>query len=85
MGHRDAGEGRSGDGRSDARHHLERDARQGARQRLLAASSEHERIAALEPNDALSLSGPIHQQGIDGLLIDGGLGRRLPRVDELRP
>ena len=36
-------------------HDLERHARRGERLRLLAAATEHERIAALEPHDALAL------------------------------
>ena len=53
VGHRDAGVGGDGDGRADARHHLERHPRRGQRLSLLAAPPEHEGVAALEPHHLL--------------------------------
>jgi len=55
-GHSAVGDGNSrigwhGDGGADARHHLEGDARLGQRERFLTAPTEHEGIAALEPDD----------------------------------
>ena len=51
VGDRHAGVGGRGDARGHARHDLEADARRAQRLRLLAAASEHERVAALEPDD----------------------------------
>ena len=51
--HRDSGVRRRGNARRHAGDDLERDAGGGERLRLFAAATKHERIAALESNDAL--------------------------------
>ena len=56
---------RRGDARRHARHDLERHARLGERLRLLAAAAEDERIAALEPHDALPLAPELDEQRVD--------------------
>src|SRR4030043_484486 len=45
--------------------------RSGERLRLLAAPPEHVRVAALQPDHALSFAGEAHQQGVDLLLRHG--------------
>src|SRR4030067_1067519 len=45
--------------------------RGGARPRLLSAPPEHVRVAALQPDHALSFAGEAHQQGVDLLLRHG--------------
>jgi hypothetical protein len=62
---------RDRDSRGHARHHLEQDPRGGERLRLLAAPPEHVRVAALQPDHALSFAGEAHQQGVDLLLRHG--------------
>jgi hypothetical protein len=51
MGHRDQGRLRHGRDRRDTGDELERDAGVGERERLLAAPSEHERVAPLQAHD----------------------------------
>ena len=52
MRHRDAGRRRAADARADTRDDAEADAGRGERQRLLAATAEYQRIAALQPHHA---------------------------------
>src|SRR5258705_328382 len=52
MRHRNSSELGRGDRRTDAGHHLERDAGHRERERFLGAAAEHERIAALEADHA---------------------------------
>ena len=73
MGQRNAGVGEAADPGGDARHHPERHAGRGQRQRLLAAAPEHERIAALQAQDAQARPGEIDQA-----LVDPELGRARP-------
>ena len=96
MGQGNAGVRRRRDGGADARDDLEWYA--GGRERLglLAAATEHERVAALEPDHAAATLGVHHEQRVDALLrqrmIAAGLAgkdaaraRRLgeqPRIDE---
>src|SRR5205823_12528299 len=56
------------DRRRDARHDLEVDAGRDELLGLLAAASETERIAALEPHDALSLARFVDEELIDLIL-----------------
>ena len=84
---------RRGDARRHAGHDLERHAGRGERLRFLAAAAEHERIAALEPHDALALASELHEQRVDVVLarrlraaaaladvvqLDVGVRRRVP-------
>ena len=72
LGHRDAGVGGGGDAGGDAGHDLEGDALRPQRECLLAAASEDERVAALQPHDALAFLGAAHHQRL-GLLLRHGL------------
>ena len=89
MGDRDQGRGGHGRDRRDARDDLERDAGLGERERLLAAAAEHERVAALEPDDVeaggavgdeqarhrlLLHPGPRDHERVVGRLVDELLG-----------
>ena len=97
MGHRDAGVGGHRDRGAHARHHLEGDAGLRQRQGFLAATAEHEGIAALEPDHAASPARVLDQPRVDldlGQAVAAGAlareeperaGRRLVeqgRVDE---
>src|SRR5581483_9488406 len=84
---RDAGARRHRRERRDARDDLERDPRSVERERLLAATAEDERVAALEADDLEALAAEPDQQVVQLLLADAGardpervLGRL---VDEL--
>jgi hypothetical protein len=66
--HRDAGVRRRRDPGRHAGHDLERDPCGGERLRFLAAASEHERIAPLQPHHALALATQLHEERIDRLL-----------------
>ena len=70
-----------GHGRGDAGHDLERDPGVDERLGLLAAPSEHERVAALEPDDPLPVPGERDEQGRDQLLGDRA-ARPLADVDQ---
>ena len=80
----DAGIGRSGDGRRDARHDLERDA--GLRQDfgLLPAAAEDEGVTALEARDDLVFPGLGDDQGVDLVLGKGVVAAFFADVDQLR-
>ena len=68
MRHRDAGGRRHGAERGDARDDLERHAGRRERERLLPASPEDERVAALETDDGASLRAVRDEQRVDRLL-----------------
>jgi len=61
MSDRDAGIGEPANARRDPRHDAERDAGCGEGQRLLAASSENARIAALKAQHPATLKGRLNQ------------------------
>ena len=82
MGQRDAGIGGATGGRGDARYDLDRDA---ARQQivdLLAATSEDERIAALEPDHTLAGLRATRHQGVDFILWNAVVGLRFTDVKD---
>jgi hypothetical protein len=81
----DAGVGGHRDRRRDARDHLERDARGRQGGRFLTAAGEDERIAALEAHDRGARAAPRHEQGVDVVLGEADVTRRLPHVDALGP
>ena len=68
MGQRDSGVGRGGDGGSHARYDLELHTGVIERLRLLATSAEHERVAAFEPDDSLTLLRVADEDAVDVLL-----------------
>ena len=70
-----AGGGRGGDRRRHAGHHLDGNA--GVEQRLgfLAAAAEHERVSALEPDDAAAGASELDEQCRDQLLRYRPAGR----------
>ena len=70
---RDAGVGEAADPGRDPRHHPERHAGRGQRERLLAAAPEHERIAALEAQHAQAGA-----RKLDQALVDPELRRARP-------
>ena len=76
--------GRNGDGRRDARHHLKGHPGRLQGEDLLAAATEHERVAAFEPDDLPPGPAVPDQHRVDGVLIHRPAGR-LPDVDALRP
>ena len=57
--------GGGGEGRGDARHDLIGNAGLAQRRHLLAGAAEHQRIAGLQPHDALALAAEFDQQRID--------------------
>jgi len=65
MRHRNAGEGRRGHGTRDARHDIEGNSGDTQRQRLFAATAEHERIAALEAHDAAAAARRADHHGMN--------------------
>src|SRR5262245_17945282 len=79
---RDAGEGRSGEPRRETWHDTEWDAGPGESPRLLAAAPEYERVAALEPQDALAALGLPDDELVDVALVRRGLSAALARVME---
>ena len=62
----------------DARHDLERDAGGDQRQRLFPAAAEHERVAALQPHDALAAARGANHQLVDHVWRMAGRPARLP-------
>ena len=70
--------------RRDARTNLKRHALVGERFDLLAAASEHEGIAALQPQHALALSGEADQHLADLALRRGVISRAFADIDALR-
>ena len=85
MRQRDARVGRHRDGRRDAGHHLEGNARALERQGLLAAATEHERVAALEPHDPPAASRVGHEERGDPLLRQRVAARGLAGEDAAGP
>src|SRR6267142_5073011 len=85
MRHRNSSELGRGDRRTDAGHHLERDAGHRERERFLGAAAEHERIAALEADHALALASGANHQAVDGLLADAFAPGALADAEALRP
>ena len=93
MGDRDAGVGGGGDPGGDAGDDLELDPGLAQRFPLLAAAAEDERVAALQPHDALAGPGRLDQPLADLLLRHRGLPRapcrrrpaRRPRGRRQRP
>ncbi len=83
VGDGDSGVGRRGDPGSHPGHDLEIDACASERLRLLAAATEDERVAALEPDDASPLSRVVDHQLLDLVLLHRVGSRRLADVDEL--
>lgn len=75
VGQADAGVGRCGDGRGDARDDLVRNASVGKRLGLLGASPEQEGVATLEPNDRASASRELEDARVDLRLAQLLLGR----------
>jgi hypothetical protein len=69
------------DGRCDSRHNLEWDTRIGDDLRLLSASTKHEGISALQPNNLLSFARFLDQQRINFLLVDLRVARRFADID----
>ena len=84
MGHRDAGAGRRGDRTAHAGNHLVGDARALERLRLLAAATEHERIAALQPDDPSSAFCLADQHRLDFVLRQRVAPCALADVEPLR-
>ena len=85
VGERDADRCRDGEGARYARHHLDRDPGGADRLHLLPAAAEEERVAALEPDHNLSLPCPVHQQGLDLVLLERVAAAVLAAVDLLGP
>src|SRR5207237_260932 len=79
-----AGVRRRRDGGADARDDLEWYA--GGRERLglLAAATEHERVAALEPDHAAAALGVHHEQRVDALLRQRMIAAGLAGKDAAR-
>jgi len=72
------------DRRADTRHDLHSHSRAGARENLLAAAAEHERITALETHHEASRVGVVDQDGVDGGLLEVVPTRRLAGEDPER-
>ena len=70
MGDRNSGPGRNRAQRRDARNDLERDPGFCQDERFLAAAAEHERIAALEPDDVEAAPPVQHEQSVDLVLVE---------------
>src|SRR3954469_13022643 len=83
MRDRDPGVGRRRDPRRDRRHDFERHAGGHEGLGFLAATAEDERVATLEPHDALAAAGELDQEGVDGLLLHRWLPGLLPDVVQL--
>src|SRR5208337_2785165 len=83
VGQGNAGIGRGADRRGHAWADLERNAVLGQRLDLLAASAEHEGIAAFQPKHPPALLGELDQKGADLLLRQFVIVRPLPDIDAL--
>jgi hypothetical protein len=79
--HRDPGIGRDGDGGTHPRNDLERDAGGGEGHRLLSSAAEHERIAALEPDDPTPTARVGNEERVDVLLRERVNRPRLAHED----
>ena len=71
-----------GNRRGDARHDVAGNALGDQSGSFLAATTEHERVAALEPHHPTTLSGETHEQHVDEVLGDA-LPRTLTDIDQL--
>jgi hypothetical protein len=69
VSHGDSRVGRRGHAGGHARNDLEGYAGGGQSLGLLAAAPEHERISALEANDALAVARQLHEQRVDLILL----------------
>ena len=87
MGDRDAGVGGGGDAGGDPGHDLELDPGLAQRLALLAAAAEDERVAALEPDDALARAGAPRSaaRSISSCGTDGAAGLPCRRRRARRP
>ena len=83
MGQRNTGVGGASQGGRDTGHDLERHVGCMQRQRLLAASAEDQRVAALEADHALSGTRQAYQQGVDVFLCHAMMGAGLADKDAL--
>ena len=83
MRHRNAGQLRRRHRRRHAGYDLERNTRVRERQRFLAPA-EHERVAALEPDDPLALPRGANHQPVDRLLLHAGPAGALADAEALR-
>ena len=79
MRHRNAGQLRRRHRRRHAGHDLEGDAGHRQRQRFFAAAAEDERVAALEPHDALAAPRGADHQPVNRLLLDAVAAARACR------
>ena len=68
----------------DAGHHLAANACSAQRKRLLAASSEHERVAALQAHDAAASARGANHQRVDPVLRERMTSRALADEEPLR-
>ena len=85
MAYRYARVRRHGDCRRNARNHLEFDTGSNKFQSLLAATPEHERVAALEAryHTAGKFASKLHQESVDFGLLDLVVRRHLAHVHHL--
>ena len=81
--HRDARVRGRGDRTRDAGHHFERRRRPRQRLGLLAAATEHEGIAALQPHDGRAVPPALDEDGVDLVLGERDRAGRLGRRDQL--
>ncbi len=82
--HRNPGVGGRGNRARDTGDHFERDARVAARFGFFAAATEHERVAALQPNDFETGFPALDEQFVDLVLRHRDAAGRLAHIDELR-
>src|ERR671924_786872 len=83
MSHRDPRIGRRGNAGRHSGNYFEAHACIRERLRLLAPSSEHERVATFKPHDAFALASVIDQEPVYLGLIDRGTTGLLADVDQL--
>ena len=83
QGHGDARIGGGGEGRCDARDNLKIHPSLRQSSRFLAASCEHQRVAALQPHHIATSLPVLHQQLVYLLLRHPRLPRQLPHIDTL--
>src|SRR5687768_1119904 len=76
---------RGGNSSRHAWHNLEGDAGVRERERFLRATTEHERVAPLQPDDALPLLGRADHQLVDRLLRDAVAPCPLAYAEALGP
>ena len=84
MRHRDAGIGEPADPRRDARHDTERNAGFDQRQGFLAAASEHEGVATLQPTDPFAGARHGNELQRDIALLRRGLSAALAGILDCR-